>query len=137
MQARAPLFELLGMRAGWLAQRQAVLTGNVANADTPGFKPLDLEAWAPNRLLRGQGVGPGRVGLVRTSPGHAAAPPRDLGPFRAKEVEAYETAPSGNAVVLPEQLQKMASTELDYQLTTNLYRRYVGMLRTALGVPQG
>jgi flagellar basal-body rod protein FlgB len=137
MQARATLFELLGTRAGWLAQRQAVLTGNVANADTPGFKPLDLEAWAPDRLPRGQGVGPGRVGLVRTLPGHTAAPPRDPGPFRAHEVEAYETAPSGNAVVLPEQLQKMASTELDYQLTTNLYRRYVGMLRTALGVPQG
>ena len=31
----------------------------------------------------------------------------------------------------------MASTELDHQLTTSLYRRYVGMLRTALGVPQG
>jgi hypothetical protein len=31
----------------------------------------------------------------------------------------------------------MASTELDYQLTTNLYRRHVGLLRTALGVPQG
>jgi flagellar basal body rod protein FlgB len=45
--------------------------------------------------------------------------------------------PSGNGVELPEQLQKMAQTELDHRVTTSLYRSYVGMLRTALGVPQG
>ncbi len=44
--------------------------------------------------------------------------------------------PSGNGVDLPDQLRKMGSTELDHQLTTSLYRRYVGMLRTAIGVPQ-
>jgi hypothetical protein len=33
-------------------------------------------------------------------------------------------------------MRKMASTELDHQLTTRLYRRYVGMFRTAIGVPQ-
>ena len=44
--------------------------------------------------------------------------------------------PSGNGVDLPDQLRKMATTELDHQLTTSLYRRYVGMLRTAIGVPQ-
>ena len=59
------------------------------------------------------------------------------GPFADERVDSYEVTPSGNGVELAEQLQKMAATEQDHQLATSLYRRYVGMVRTALGVPQG
>jgi len=34
-------------------------------------------------------------------------------------------------------MRKMAATEQEHQLATGLYRRYVGMLRTAIGMPQG
>jgi hypothetical protein len=36
-------------------------------------------------------------------------------------------------VVLEEQSAKAAQTALDFQLTSNLYRKYLGMVRTALG----
>ena len=52
-------------------------------------------------------------------------------------MDGYETAPSGNAVVLDEQMGKLAETQLDYELTTNLYRRQVGLIKTALGTGQG
>lgn len=136
MSARAALFELISGRAAWLAQRQAVLARNVANADTPGFTPFDLEPATPADLRRGGSAGPGLT-LVRTSPGHAAG--ADAGQDSAYQVgtaPSYEVKPAGNGVVLAEQMQKMASTDLDYQLATSLYRRYVGMLRTALGAPQ-
>ena len=55
----------------------------------------------------------------------------------SRRVDGYETAPAGNAVVLDEQMGKLAETQLDYELTTNLYRRQVGMLKTALGSSQG
>jgi flagellar basal-body rod protein FlgB len=42
-------------------------------------------------------------------------------------------APDGNAVVLEEQALKAAQTALDFQLTSNLYRKYLGMVRIALG----
>jgi flagellar basal-body rod protein FlgB len=45
----------------------------------------------------------------------------------------YEVAPDGNAVVLEEQSAKAAQTALDFQLTSNLYRKYLGMVRIALG----
>ena len=45
----------------------------------------------------------------------------------------YETTPDGNAVILEEQMAKATETALDYQLTSNLYRKYLGMIRIALG----
>ncbi|MGL1404924.1 flagellar basal body protein, partial [Vibrio parahaemolyticus] len=34
-----PVFVALQKRQQWLQQRQSVLAENVANADTPGYKP--------------------------------------------------------------------------------------------------
>jgi flagellar basal-body rod protein FlgB len=138
----AKLFELLSGWAAWLAERQGVLSRNVANADTPGFRPLDLAPASFEQLLRhGSGPAMPAVAMARTAVGHlagsATAAPAAGASFRPVKAGSYEVAPSGNAVVLPEQLQKMAQTELDYQLTTNLYRRFLGMTRTALGVPAG
>ena len=65
------LFDLISARAGWLAQRQAVLGQNVANADTPGFRPLDLAPASFERLLQ-EG---GRLDLLRTSLGHVTDAP--------------------------------------------------------------
>ena len=49
------------------------------------------------------------------------------------QAAVYEVAPDGNAVVLEEQSAKAAETALEFQLTSNLYRKYLGMVRIALG----
>ena len=136
IQPRATLFELISARAAWLGQREAVLGRNVANADTPGFRPRDLEPVGFDGLLRhaaGQtaGLQPARTAALHLAP---TAPVADA--FRERPDAAYEATPSGNGVDLSGQMRKMALTELDHQLTTGLYRRYVGMVRTAIGVPQ-
>ena len=41
--------------------------------------------------------------------------------------------PSGNAVVLEEQLMKVAETVMDHQITANLYAKHVNMIRMVLG----
>ena len=38
-----PLLSMLRTRMSWLNQRQDVLTQNVANADTPGYKSQDID----------------------------------------------------------------------------------------------
>ena len=45
----------------------------------------------------------------------------------------YETAPNGNSVILEEQLSKMGESSVNYRLTTELYKKHIGMLRSALG----
>lgn len=127
------LFTLLSRRAEWLGARQGVLAQNIANADTPGFRPLDL---VPFERTLAAAPGVPAPPLARTHRDHlpGAAPGRPNGP-RHLRVGAWETAPSGNAVVLEEQMQKVARTQLDHQLTTSLYTRHLGMIRTALGAP--
>ncbi len=137
LQPRPLLFDLISAKTAWLGQRQALLGQNVANADTPGFRPRDLKPATFATLLDHAGHGATALLPARTTPNHLSIAPPASGPFRGGVVESAEVTPSGNGVELPEQLEKMAATEQDHQLATGLYRRYVGMIRTALGVPQG
>ncbi|MDX6749333.1 hypothetical protein SH611_05905 [Geminicoccaceae bacterium 1502E] len=118
-------FGLLSAKAEWAGRRFAVLSGNIANADTPGRLPLDLPAFA-DALARN------RPGMVRTDARHLA-PAGGQGSDGARPARSWETAPSGNGVVLEEEMQKLATTQLDYRLAIDLYGKHLGMLRTALG----
>jgi len=48
-----PLFRALGQRMSWLTRRQEVLAQNIANADTPGYVPRDLDPLDFDALVRG------------------------------------------------------------------------------------
>ena len=134
LPGRAVLFDLISARAAWLGQRQAVLGQNVAHAATPGYLPRDLAQAGFAELLARRDDH--RLAPARTAPQHLVAARPDAGPFRERRDAIVELKPSGNGVDLPDQMRKMAQTELDHQLTTSLYRRYVGMVRTAVGMPQ-
>jgi len=128
------LFQLLSARLGWLGQRQATLSQNIANADTPDYRPRDLRAADFARLVRAFQHPAQHIALAQTAPGHQGHGPQagiGLGAHHAPT--EYETAPDGNAVILEEQMAKVTGTALDFQLTSNLYRKYLGMIRIALG----
>ncbi len=132
MAERPGLFDVIARKMDWLSQRQKVLAANVANADTPGFAPRDLREGPFERMVRGQlaVVQPRRTDAQHLTPAGAG------GKGEAREFEPrerYETAPSGNAVVLEEQLVKVQQTQVDYQTMTNLYSKHLRMYATALG----
>ncbi|MDJ0944153.1 MAG: flagellar basal body protein [Kiloniellales bacterium] len=128
---KLPIFDVLARRMGWLGQRQEVLAQNIANADTPDYRPLDLKAAPFERALASQ-VRP--VRLAQSDPGHLSGPRADAGrDFKDGRVPGYETAPAGNAVVLEQQLVSVAETQMDFQMMTSLYRKHLDMFRTALG----
>lgn len=131
------LFGLLSGKSRWLAQRQTLLAQNVANSDTPDYRPWDMRPAGFEELMRSSGGMPAGLSLATTSTAHLGAEVTAAGVFDDGQVDGFETAPAGNAVVLPEQLAKMAHTQLDFELTTNLYRRYVALMKTALGSSQG
>jgi len=126
------LFGMVKGRMAWLARRQEVLAQNVANADTPNYKPRDLKAFEFKDYMKAQqGT---TLKAVTTSPLHMSGSQRSTSAFRDEENRSpYETAPDGNAVVLEEQMGKIGETQLQYQLTNELYRKHISMIKLALG----
>ncbi len=94
-----PLFKLVGQRMNWLNQRQQVLAQNIANSDTPNFRPSDLKPGNFKALVRaatGTGIGIGYIEPVRTNEAHMGEGGAVDGVFTArKQKEVYETNLSG------------------------------------------
>ena len=124
-----PLISLLAKRMAWLNERQSVLAQNVANADTPGYQPLDLKPLDFAELAR---AASGGVRLAATRAGHIAAGASEGKIGEAVRHKGLETSPSGNAVVLEEEMMKVGQTRMDYDLAVSLYRKNVALIRAAL-----
>ncbi|HYZ64880.1 MAG TPA: flagellar biosynthesis protein FlgB [Acetobacteraceae bacterium] len=117
------LFRLAERRLAWVDQRQALLAQNVANAYTPGFKPRDLASFAAT-LNQQAGV------LARTDPQHLSG---SGGQAQVARSRPFARSPDGNAVSLEQELGKVADTSSTQELVSNLYHKYQGLFRTALG----
>jgi flagellar basal-body rod protein FlgB len=127
-QPTPPLFGLIRDRMDWLSQRQRVLAQNIANADTPGFRPQDLTPFAA-RVAASRG---GADAPARTHARHidaAGSGAQDFG--RQAQRTVYESTPTGNGVVLEEQMAKVNDTAMSHRLATQLYKKYLGMVRMA------
>ena len=123
-----PLFSMLKTRMYWLNERQKVLAETVANADTPGFRGHDLTQLDFHEALRTTGD----VKLATTAPGHIGGS-SGTSQFPMDNRGGFETTPRGNAVVLEDEMMKVAQTQMDYQAATALYSRSLGLIKTALG----
>jgi len=123
---RSSPISLAESRVTWLDTRQRLLSQNVANADTPGFRSSDA---VPFRQVLDRRRA--SAAMVTTDPAH-------LTPARAKSLaiedrRVSERTPNGNAVSLDEQAIRIAETDQAHALAMGLHRKYVGLFRTALG----
>ncbi len=125
-----PTLAALRTRMQWHQQRQRVLAENIANSDTPNFKPRDLVE--PKFTPQGAPAGEiGGLSLVRTDPGHMTLPG---GSDTFDDRKAfYETRPAGNSVSMEDEMMKVAANQMDYQAATTLYSKSLGLLMTAIG----
>ena len=127
-----PILSMLRTRMHWHQERQRLLAENVANADTPKFKPRDL---AEPNFARGPGnATAGQVVLTQTNAAHVQMSGGGvLNRFQADRKNPYEVRPAGNAVDLEDQMMKVAANQMDYQTVSSLYTRSLGLITTALG----
>ena len=118
------VLDLAARRLQWLSTRQQVLAANVANSDTPGFKPKDVSPFA-ERLAQVT------MHVNHTDPAHFVL---DAGAEAAgASVIDHEQAPDGNAISLQQQLTEIAGNDSDQRMATNLYAKVMQMYSTALG----
>jgi flagellar basal-body rod protein FlgB len=113
-------------RLAWLDTRQRLLSQNVANADTPGFRPSDavpfrqlLERHRPSATM------------VATDARHIR--PSGAGALAVQDRRVAERTPNGNAVSLDQEAIRIAETDQAHALAMGLHRKYLGLFRMALG----
>lgn len=125
-----PIMNMLRTRMQWHQERQRLLAENIANADTPDFKPRDLAPPEFNDALPRTAS----VTLARTDPAHLGfSGASGGGQFQFSRASRSEVRPAGNAVNLEDEMLKVSSNQMDYQAATTLYTRSLGLLKTALG----
>ncbi|MDP8225538.1 MAG: flagellar basal body rod protein FlgB [Candidatus Lernaella stagnicola] len=113
------------------SHRVDLIAGNLANADTPGYKARDLDFRAALQDAAEQTtMNPGH--LARTHPQHL-----DRGDL-AMEIEEQDQAEDGsirvdgNTVNTDKELQKMAESQLMYNATITALARKMKMINQAL-----
>lgn len=134
-----PLMAALKKRMQWLHGNQSVLSQNIANADTPGYKAQELEkqdfSGLVNELSSAEkGMRTSAAAKLRTTDARHMAPGgANAGVPDAKDLKDGEESPTGNSVVLEEEMMKVADNQMQYGMVVNLYKKNMGLLKIAMG----
>lgn len=137
-----PIMTALKQRMSWLTARQGIIAENMANADTPGYRPKRLKEQSFKDLLAtsttmSSGASGGSVSapMLKTSGKHLGVGGTDMSrapkDYRAREVS--DQRPNGNGVTLEDELVALAETQIEYQTMLSVYKKHTSILRTALG----
>ena len=127
-QSDMDLFALAQQRLQWLGARQAMLSENLANADTPGWVARDIKPFAD--VLGAQITTTPRGGLETTDAMHL---PGLITHDQSAALLRGEKAPDGNQVSVDVQMERIAQTDSQHEAVSAIYLTYMGMFRTALG----
>jgi flagellar basal-body rod protein FlgB len=131
-----PLLSMLKDRLSYLNQRQKVVAQNVANSDTPGFRPMDLKPFQASNAMAQQTLQLAPVTAAVTSPAHIpTAAPNAPSPWSPQASPDSETKIDGNQVVLEEEMMKMNDARMNYDAAIGFYQKSMSMLQTALRTP--
>jgi flagellar basal-body rod protein FlgB len=101
------------MRGSWL--RQTALTNNIANAETPGYRPREVDFESTLRSAVEAEISPTEV------------------EFTTHEVPG-EAGPNGAAVSIDQESARLAENGLDYQALTDVAATRNAIIRSAIGI---
>lgn len=118
------LFNLATQQAKWLSVRQAAVSNNIANANTPGYGAVDIEPF--EAVLKNK-----HVSLASTHPKHVSAGNAADGMSYRQVNESKPTMPSGNTVELETELMKGGEVRRAFELNTAITRSFHRMLLMA------
>ena len=119
----------LGLRA----QRQEVLSSNIANADTPNYKARDFDFKAALEGAMGDRMRVGDTQLALTSVGHIPAKAMSADPARLLYRQPIQPSMDGNTVEMDSERVQFADNTLRYQSSVGFVS---GKIRTMLSAIQ-
>ena len=116
------LFNVVSQHNHWLSVRQATIAGNIANANTPGYKALDVE---PFEMAMEQA----RLAMAATNPAHMTPAAAGNAPAPGvRKAEPWEVTHSGNSVSLEQELIKAGEVNRAYRLNTSVAKAFHRMI---------
>ena len=131
------LLNMMQSNLNYMSSRQSVISQNIANANTPGYQAKDLKKPDFSSFMAsagGSAASSSSSGLTQTNSMHIAASTLSGGDYRKINSEdGYEVTPTGNKVVLEDEVMKLSRVGLEYQETTSMYSKMIGMIKTAIG----
>jgi flagellar basal-body rod protein FlgB len=126
--------DAMGTYLSRLTRRQQVVTSNLANIDTPGYKTKDISFYATMQEL----LSDGPAGL-RTSRSEHIQMPISASP-QAQVFEVQEGMPSRadhNNVDLDKEMLKLNETAFGYSMITQLIREKFRLLASSINEGRG
>lgn len=115
------LFELASRQAEWLQVRQTVVSGNIANANTPAYKAQDVSPF--DQVLDNT-----RIPMAVTNPMHFSDAPGDTYVVGSGADKGAASQLSGNSVDLSDELMKQGMVKRDYDLNTGIVKAFNKMM---------
>ena len=94
------------------SKRIRVVSENVANADTPGYKARDLSPFSAMMALK-------------------EGPQTAIG--RSREMKTASVSPNGNSVALDEQMVMASESKMQHETALAIYRKSMDLLKMGLG----
>ena len=110
------LFDVASSQAKWLSLRQATISSNVANANTPGYRAQDIEPF--DKMLDSK-----VVPVAVTSPNHITSGSSMRSQGIRKE-KSWEVVHSGNSVSVEQEMLKAGDINRDYSLNTAIVKSF-------------
>jgi flagellar basal-body rod protein FlgB len=118
------IFSVASQHNRWLAVRQSTVAQNIANANTPGYKAVDVEPFEATLAST-------RLAMARTRAAHMAPTGAAAEGPETREDATWQIVHSGNTVSLEQQLLKAGEISGSYALNTGAIKAFHRMLMTS------
>ena len=119
------LFDLASRQAQWLAARQSTISGNIANANTPGYKARDVEPFADV-------LDKTKLAMVATNASHLGFAPSQGEGAKVKKADSWDTVYSKNSVSLEQEMIKAGDVNRQHSLNTSIIKSFHRMLMSSV-----
>ncbi|MFD1328415.1 flagellar basal body rod protein FlgB [Mycoplana ramosa] len=114
-------FELASRQAEWLSVRQSVVAGNIANANTPGYRAKDVSPF--QSVLENTGIRMAATNPMHFTEGSLSSEITEVEPNKDVGEQI-----SGNTVGLAEELMKQGQVKREFELNAGLVKVYHRMM---------
>ncbi|MGE5620276.1 MAG: flagellar basal body rod protein FlgB [Sphingomonadaceae bacterium] len=129
--AQGPLLDLTGRllqeSLSGLTKRQQLISNNLANMDTPGYRALEIPfEQVLDREMRKEG----QLAMAATSPAHFRSPDTMEQALSMQQTAVFRT--DRNGVDVDAEMARLAETTIEFTALTQLMAGRLALLRTAI-----